>query len=68
MPIDQATDARATSDSGNPDNGSIVMICAHCQVVMSRRFIGKPDDDTGLCEVTYRCPTCGATVNRRMKD
>jgi hypothetical protein len=68
MPIEQVIGAQETSAGRDQDDGSGKPICALCQVVMSRRFIGKPDDETGLCEVTYRCPACGATVNRRMKD
>jgi hypothetical protein len=28
----------------------------------------KPDSETGLTEATYRCPKCGAIVNRWIKD
>jgi predicted RNA-binding Zn-ribbon protein involved in translation (DUF1610 family) len=43
-------------------------ICANCHVVMSRRLLKKPERETGLTEVTYRCPKCGAMVNRWIKD
>jgi predicted RNA-binding Zn-ribbon protein involved in translation (DUF1610 family) len=36
--------------------------------VMSRRLLKKPDSETGLTEATYRCPKCGAMVNRCIKD
>jgi hypothetical protein len=28
----------------------------------------KADSETGLTEATYRCPKCGAIVNRWIKD
>jgi hypothetical protein len=31
---------------------------------MSRRILKKPDVDTGLVEVVYRCPICGASTSR----
>jgi Zn finger protein HypA/HybF involved in hydrogenase expression len=38
--------------------------CSTCHVVMSRRSIKKPHYETGLIEVTYRCPTCGGATSR----
>jgi predicted RNA-binding Zn-ribbon protein involved in translation (DUF1610 family) len=52
----------------SPADGSGKPICANCHVVMSRRLLKKPDSETGLTEATYRCPKCGAIVNRWIKD
>lgn len=44
--------------------------CLKCNVRMSRRFLKKPDVDTGLIEVVYRCPIMrfgDYALNRRMK-
>jgi hypothetical protein len=32
------------------------ILCTTCQVVMSRRWLRKPDTETGLTEAIYRCP------------
>ena len=52
----------------NPADCSGKVLCTNCQVVMSRRSLKKPDSETGLIEATYRCPKCGATTNRWIKD
>jgi hypothetical protein len=41
-----------------------VMCCTTCQVVMSRRWLKKPDTETGLTETIYRCPKCGIATSR----
>ena len=52
----------------SPADGSGKLTCINCHVVMSRRLLKKPDSKTGLTEATYRCPKCGAMVNRWIKD
>jgi hypothetical protein len=48
-------------------NGSSEVICTTCQVVMSRRWLKKPDTETGVTEAIYRCPKCDATASRWIK-
>jgi len=40
------------------------VICTTCQAAMSRRWLKKPDAETGLVEAIYRCPKCDATASR----
>ena len=40
------------------------VMCTTCQVVMSRRWLKKPDTETGVTEAIYRCPKCDATASR----
>jgi Zn finger protein HypA/HybF involved in hydrogenase expression len=39
------------------------VICTTCQAVMSRRWLKKPDTETGLTEAIYRCPKCGVATS-----
>jgi hypothetical protein len=43
------------------------VMCTACEVVMSRRWLKKPDTETGLTEAIYRCPKCDATASRWIK-
>jgi Zn finger protein HypA/HybF involved in hydrogenase expression len=45
------------------DRPSEVM-CTTCLVVMSRRWLKKPDSETSLTEAIYRCPKCDASTSR----
>jgi hypothetical protein len=67
MHLEQVNSDQKRLGRRSQEDCSDELICARCQVVMSRRSIGKPDSETGLSEVTYRCPQCCATVNRWMK-
>jgi hypothetical protein len=64
----QANSIQRRLGEKSPADGSGKPICANCHVVMSRRLLKKPDSETGLTEATYRCPKCGAIVNRWIKD
>jgi Zn finger protein HypA/HybF involved in hydrogenase expression len=44
------------------------VMCTTCLVVMSRRWLKKPDTETGVTEAIYRCPKCDATVSRWIKN
>jgi hypothetical protein len=50
--------------AGFPDE----VACPDCDVRMSRRFLKKPDIDTGLIEEVYRCPICGAMIRRWVNE
>jgi uncharacterized Zn finger protein len=50
--------------AGVPDE----VACPNCDVRMSRRFLKKPDIDSGLVEEVYRCPICGAVITRWIKE
>jgi hypothetical protein len=66
MPIKDVTSVQKRSEPKNQEDGSGKRICTGCQAVMSRRSLKKPDSETGLSEVTYRCPKCGVTSSRWM--
>jgi len=67
MPLQHRTDDQRASGRKQEDcSGELT--CARCQTVMSRRLIGKPDTETGLSEVIYRCPKCAAMVTHWMRD
>jgi len=42
--------------------------CPHCDARMSRRFLKKPDVDSGLVEEVYRCPLCGTITSRWVEE
>jgi predicted RNA-binding Zn-ribbon protein involved in translation (DUF1610 family) len=67
MSLKPSSDPQGALGKRNREGCSGVLTCVRCQVAMSRRGIG-PDDETGLVEVTYRCPKCGVTINRSKKN
>jgi predicted RNA-binding Zn-ribbon protein involved in translation (DUF1610 family) len=54
----------------NLADGTSEVMCPSCQVVMSRRWLKKPDIEISftLSEVIYRCPQCGTTASRWIKN
>ena len=66
--IEQLIDIQKNLGEKNQAMASSKQICPNRQVVMSRRSLKKPDNKTGLTEVTYRCPKCSAAINRFIKD
>ena len=58
--------SRAHNTAVNEDGAGVPdeVACPDCGVRMSRRFLKKPDVDTGLIEEVYRCPMCGTTTSR----
>jgi uncharacterized Zn finger protein len=42
--------------------------CPGCSARMSRRLLKKPDGETGLVEVIYRCPKCGTVTARWVNE
>jgi Zn finger protein HypA/HybF involved in hydrogenase expression len=46
------------------------VMCTACQVVMSRRWLKKPDIEISLTlsEVIYRCPQCRTTASSWIKN
>jgi hypothetical protein len=68
MPAKQLSSIERRLGEKSPADGSGKLVCANCHVAMSRRLLKKPDSETGLTEVTYRCPKCDAMVNRWIKD
>jgi uncharacterized C2H2 Zn-finger protein len=64
----QAITVQGTAERRNQEDGSDKLICARCQTVMSRRSLKKPDNETGLTEVIYRCPKCAAIATRLIRD
>jgi uncharacterized Zn finger protein len=42
--------------------------CPSCSARMSRRLLKKPDGETGLVEVIYRCPKCGTATTRWVNE
>jgi len=68
MSAEQPISIQRRSGEKTPADGSGKLTCVNCHVVMSRRSLKKPDSETGLTEVAYCCPKCGAMVNRLIKD
>jgi len=66
MPQQQLTDDQRASGRSREDRSG-EPICARCQAAMSRRLIRKPDTETGLSDVTFRCPKCGAMLTLWMR-
>jgi DNA-directed RNA polymerase subunit RPC12/RpoP len=56
----------AVNEDGTPLVEGVA--CPNCAVRMSRRFLKKPDIDTGLVEEIYRCPICGTTTSRWVEE
>jgi hypothetical protein len=52
----QANSIQRRLGEKSPADGSGKPICTNCYVVMSRRLLKKPDSETDLTEVIYRCP------------
>jgi predicted RNA-binding Zn-ribbon protein involved in translation (DUF1610 family) len=63
-------DKQQIDPQNNLADGTSEVMCPPCQVVMSRRWLKKPDFETSLTlsEVIYRCPQCRSTTNRWIEN
>jgi hypothetical protein len=63
-------DNQQISPQKNLADGTNEVMCPPCQVVMSRRWLKKPDIEISLTlsEVIYRCPQCRTTTNRWIEN
>jgi uncharacterized Zn finger protein len=62
MSTRQASRAKAIKQKRDCAEISEAVACPGCSARMSRRCLKKPDDETGLVEVIYRCPQCGTVT------
>jgi uncharacterized Zn finger protein len=68
MSTGQASRAKKIKEKRGCAETSEEVACPGCSARMSRRCLKKPDDETGLVEVIYRCPQCGTVTARWVNE
>jgi uncharacterized Zn finger protein len=68
MSTGQASRAEKIKDKRGCADISEKIACPGCSARMSRRLLKKPDGETGLVEVIYRCPKCGTVIARWVNE